>query len=366
MKFGSTDETPQQRKHRLLVTVGVTLLALVTSAVVVWAVGRDAGRPTVLIPPSAGVVAVRGEESWRWAADRLCERNSGASTTIVERRVGDEWRETTVPLTLLHDLSLGGGAGLALGRTPDCQPAYAYTTDSGAMWTLAPNIPIVLHAALAGDGARWQIHIGSSGAPEVARTAAPGSMAEVVSQPCGAEDGAPSLVVPVSAQQSWLLCQGPSLAKRLLLRTRDGGRTWERRIDNRADTGLGGDFTIRALALGSTDRGLMLTTSPRCPEGDLRGTVDAGLTWSELPCPALSLPMRVVLDVDLDPTTGRGLLLAIAKGQVRSLETRDGGSSWHEMSEAKPTSAGSRRTRTSGGDRPESVRCMRRRCARRR
>ena len=114
---------------------------------------------------------------------------------------------------------------------------------------------------------------------------------------------------------------------RLLARTRNAGRNWERWTDARGITGLDGPGPIIDLDVvaGPTDVIWTLFEGGECPEGQLRRSV--GRSFDRLRCPSETVAVDTVLAVAFT-TPRRGSMLGLADGEPVLAQTRDGGSTW--------------------------------------
>lgn len=321
------DRPRDQRRNRFYAaTLG--LLALVTGFLVYATIRAEPAPPArAELAPGLGAVAVTPGSVWRWSAGSGCERTTGTAQTVAEHRDGAAWTGSTVPLSTIRRLAFADDRhGVAFGTDERCFNAVAATSDAGATWVRLPQAqPYAVDYAL---GGAWRVQQDAQLVRTVERAAGPAGPWTRTANPCDERDGYLYDVSAVTATSAWLVCQGPAAGVRLVLRTTDGGRTWERRVDARPQTGLDGDVTIRRLELTTGPAGwVLMTGSPRCPEGELRATADSGLTWTALPCPGAAVPLRTVFDIAFRPD-GTGVLLGLSRGERVLLETGDGGRSW--------------------------------------
>jgi hypothetical protein len=125
-----------------------------------------------------------------------------------------------------------------------------------------------------------------------------------------------------------LLCQRLTEDGRLLARTLDAGRNWERWVDGRAVSGLDGRGPIIDLDAVGARGGMMWTVFARgvCPEGQIRRST--GRVFDPLPCPSSdSVPVDTVLGVAFWSAT-QGYLLGLDGASPVLAVTSDGGATW--------------------------------------
>jgi hypothetical protein len=330
-------ETAENRRRRRLTQVGLVALAALTLAVAGYALTRETEPPALAtddVTAAAAALALTpdGRTALRWTGDPGCDRglepdSTRLETATIEQDQPIRWSDAgAIPLAVVDSLTTGPAATLAFGRGSDCLPAYA-TRRAGGPWTKSEGDRLFVHAAIGADGSRWELRRPDTGTT-LARATTPDGKAEPLTQPCEQADGLPVLVAPIDAKAAWLLCQGPSPVNRLLLRTRDGGRTWERRVDARPQSGLDGSATITSLAIGAGPKALALLRRGTCPEGELRASSDEALTFQRQPCLSVTVRVGQVLDVALDTTTGAALALATSGGDVITIASRDAGTTW--------------------------------------
>lgn len=242
------------------------------------------------------LVSAYGAFAVRWSG------TCSASTVATSRDSGRTWTAATVPLAGLRSLTLGpGGIGTAHG----CDDAAVTTLDGGRTWK----------AATAGKS--WRL--GTDGEVLTPADAVPKA------DPCeetGA--GTASVVNGVSATDAWVLCQRVDGADRLLVRTRDGGATWQRLAGRRPETGLAGDGRVVAMRFTGRSVGVVLVATDRCASGDLRRTADGGAHWTPLPC-------VTTLDRVLDASfadANVALAVGMSGSEVVTVRSSDSGQTW--------------------------------------
>ena len=304
-------------------------VVVVGTAALVGAALRPAAKPAVRLAPSAAAVAVADDRAWRWFGAADCSRTTdGRAGTTLEVREEGEWRTARVPLGVIRQLSFSDDLrGVALGTDESCRPQLAATEDGGRTWRRVPTGGAIESAGRGGNAVWSVVRRGAAATVVARRDDVDSESAPVTTPPCETADGAPSYIDVVSESTAWVICQMPRSFRRALLRTSDGGGRWERRTTGRVGGGLDGLGSVTAVDMGSGPRGWMVLTTDRCSDADLRATDDAGLTWTRLPCPSSSTPLRLVFALDIDDD-GHGLLLGVRAGAPVTLETSDGGRSW--------------------------------------
>lgn len=248
--------------------------------------------------PGRGAVAMSGTTLLRWTGNACAV---GVPETSVERSVdsGATWQPHPVPLVTVTSLSFAGATATASGLGgQDCTRAYAESLDGGVTWrAVTPKASVLTEAA------------GSPFAP--------------VRDGCVVNEVGPATLVAVAGENAaWLVCQHADGGGRLLLRTRDGGVTWQRLAGRRAETGLAGDGFVEQVGFVS-GAGWALIRGTRCETGDLRVSFDLGAHWVTRPC----VDVQRVLAVAFGDAR-RGVLLGVRGGAVVLLRTSDGGRSW--------------------------------------
>ncbi|HVE62591.1 MAG TPA: hypothetical protein VNB94_02140 [Mycobacteriales bacterium] len=312
------------RRHSVM--TGITVAVGVGTGVLVAATTfREPARPRPEVSTSAAV-AVHEDAAWRWLGPAACERVREARTTV-ERLVAGVWVSAVMPLAQVRQLTVSDGVrGLAVGTDESCRTQFAVTDDGGRTWRRVSAGGAVLSASRRGSHV-WSVMRRAAGRHELTVRPAPGAVPEIVRVPCRDDDGVASLVEAVDQQSAWVVCQLPRTFVRLLLGTRDGGRTWSRKADGRIGGGFDGLGTVLATWMGSGPRGWAVLTTEHCAEGDLRMSPDNGRTWTPLVCLGEELGLRRLLSMQMT-STGRGVLVGLKAGNAVTLLTRDGGRTW--------------------------------------
>jgi photosystem II stability/assembly factor-like uncharacterized protein len=247
--------------------------------------------------PARGALAIGGPTLLRWTGNACVP---GAPDTNVERSVdgGADWATHPVPLTTVTSLTFAGTTATASGLGDDCKRAYAESRDGGVSWRAVTPPASVLTAA--------------AGPPFAPAT-----------DGCVANDVGPATLVAVSTENAaWLVCQHADGGSRLLLRTRDTGKTWQRLAGRRAETGLAGDGVVEQVGF-VPGAGWALIRDKRCAAGDLRMSADLGAHWETRPCVDVDRVLAVAFG-----DAKRGVLVGVRGGTVVQLRTADGGRSW--------------------------------------
>lgn len=254
--------------------------------------------PSASAAPAPGaLVSAYGAFAVRWSGS--C---AGSATVGTSRDSGRTWTAATVPLAGLRSLTLGpGGAGTAHG----CDDAAVTTVDGGRTWK----------AATADKS--WRL--GTDGEVLTPADAVPKA------DPCEeVGPGTASVVNGISATDAWVLCQRADGADRLLVRTRDGGATWQRLAGRRPETGLAGDGRVVAMRFTGRSVGVALVSTDRCASGDLRRTADGGAHWTPLPCVA---SLDRVLDASF-ADANLALAVGVSGSEVVTVRSSDSGQTW--------------------------------------
>jgi hypothetical protein len=271
--------------------------------------------PPASPPAGAAALAAAGRIALRWTGTGCPDPREGAFERSSDG--GVTWTAGPSPLAVVEHLSLAGPHGLARGYDAACAPAAATSSDAGLTWRAAPITSAARSADVAADGGLWWIGGGTLHGPAAATNGCATNAA-----------GPPSLVSGTTAGVAWLLCQEPSGAGRLLLRTYDGAKTWRRLAGRRPETGLAGTGTVAAMDFLPGDTGWVLLRGAGCAEGELRVTAVAGEGWETLPCigRSVSSVTEVLAVAFTDPRTA--LAVALADGRTRLLRSSDGGRAW--------------------------------------
>jgi photosystem II stability/assembly factor-like uncharacterized protein len=198
----------------------------------------------------------------------------GKASGVARRAAGSSvWQSAPVPLSMVTSLALNGPYGIATGLDRRCVAGTVYTGDGGRTWGQAPVKGGVSSVARGADGSVWTANL------DVLHNGV------AVANGCRAESaGRATLVAATGPGSLWLLCQDDDGGNRLLLRTRDGGRTWQRLAGRRAETGLAGPGLVETLAMTPLGVGTVLLRDGACPGGELRTSRDFGAHWTAQPC----------------------------------------------------------------------------------
>jgi hypothetical protein len=306
----------------------VAALLVVTGAVVALALRSPTPPPlTFSIEPDAGALAAAGDRVWRWVGPSAC--TDEADQVPVQRLTDAGWEDAPIPLVSVTRLSFGSvDDGIALGTTSTCAVGAAVTHDGGQTWGSEPDVLSLKDAWWVGNRV-WGVTRVDGPARAVWLPASGDSLGAAgdTSAACDAGDGPPTLVAFATPRRGLLLCQQISGDGRLLARTANSGRDWERWTDARQVTGLDGPGPIVDLDVvrGPSDVIWTLFDGGECPEGQLRRSV--GRSFDRLRCPSETVAVDRVLAVAFT-TPRRGFLLGLVGGEPLLAQTRDGGSTW--------------------------------------
>jgi photosystem II stability/assembly factor-like uncharacterized protein len=228
-------------------------------------------KPAAPRPATTVALAASDGTVLRWSGGD-CEL--GKASAVARRAAGSTvWQSAPVPLSTVAALALNGRYGIATGLDRLCVAGTVYTGDGGRTWSQAPVKSLLTSAARGVDGTVWTVR------GDLLRYDA------AVANGCRAESAGPaSLVAATVPNAVWLLCQDDNGGNRLLLRSRDGGRTWQRLAGRRAETGLAGPGRIETLTMAAPGVGTALIRGGACPGGELRTSRDLGAHWSTQPC----------------------------------------------------------------------------------
>jgi len=330
-------------------------IAVAVLAVVAVGLAFLALRPTT--PPqapaliaSAGAIATQGSDIWTWTGGGQCAgqdataASAGPSPTgtadgsAIAHYDGSSWTAVAVPLAVVASITFSGTkVGVATGLLPDCHHEVLVTTDGGAAWHPADALPALADVSLSGR-TLWAVGTASGrhavqrylvapdGTPSPARITQP-------TNPCNTRDGPPSQVAAPDPQTALLLCQNQGIDERHVDRTESAGLVWQVVVDQRPQTGFDGSgVSVDQLAAVGARHAWALFVDPQgeCPEGQIRHSVDAGLTWTRLTCPAQTAAVDTVYGIDFS-ARNRGALVGLSKGQPTVLVTDDGGQSWRAI-----------------------------------
>ncbi len=253
--------------------------------------GTPAASPSA-VGSSGGVVPVgstatallagHGKNIWRWVGNQTCPGDAGGTVS----RSADEgatWTPVADPGGAVVRIDAASASSAAITvLDPACARQVLTTDDGGATWDTLDASGTLRDLSLGAPDGRWALR-GNAVVRDV-----DGVFTAVSAAPCvGTDVAPPSFVTAISATEAHVVCQGSNGSGRLLVRTRDGGATWARLAGKRPESGLVGGTRVESLRFGSTDRGIALLTSDRCPGGDLRISLNAGALWSTLPCVAV-------------------------------------------------------------------------------
>lgn len=310
----------------------VGLLALGTTSLVVVALRPVQVETPPVAPFEIGAVAANGNTLWRWVGPTDC--NPDADVVQVERSVGgDDWIRSPMPLSNVYGLSFADAEhGVATGTTSECARGVAVTDDGGRTWRLRQDNPVLLDAWYQGSTI-WGIER-VIGQPVLAAYRADNRLRlrpvpGVTSiQPCDASDGVPDQIGYWTDTTGLLFCENDVVGSRLMARTTNQGKNFERLADDRPATGLdGGGSVLDMDVVGTETVWLQITPEAGCREGQLRVSDSQGAVFDRLPCPSKSVSIDEILDVAFTSETD-GVLLGVLERAPVMYVTNDGGASW--------------------------------------
>ena len=319
--------------RRGVVTGGIVgALALGTTLLVVLALRPVEIEVAPVAPYEIGAVAARGNTIWRWVGPVDC--NADADVVQIERSVdGGEWIPSPMPLSNVYGISFADGkAGVATGTTSECTRGVAVTKDGGRTWIARTDNPVLLDAWYEGN-IIWGIER-LIGQPVLAaykvdtrlRLRPVNGISPI--QPCDASDGVPDQIGFWNDTTGLLFCENDVVGSRLVARTTNQGKNFERLADDRPATGLdGGGSVLDMDVAGSETVWLQITSEAGCSEGQLRVSDSQGAVFDRLPCPSKSVDINDVLDVAFTSETN-GVMLALLDREPVMYVTKDGGASW--------------------------------------
>lgn len=243
-----------------------------------------------------------------WARTGSCGADAGTAgdgTTLRMTADGQKWRTVEVPVAGLLRVSSVDARGIwAVGTDKRCGTSFLRSTDGGKTWKVR-----------SGTAGAWHL-------PPPTETAlhAPDG---TVDSPC-ARGAAPVDLAAVSPDRAQLLCPGG-----VVVTTSDGGTTWRR-----AGTAAG----AAALAVASDDGETPTeyaaapgSESDECTGVEVLRSTDGGRTWQSRGC----------VDVTVEAgTAGRGPAVALSFGSADDgllataeglFRTGDGGRTWQAV-----------------------------------
>ena len=208
--------------------------------------------------------------------------------------------------------------------------------------TVAPPGPIQFLAVQRIDARIGWVSVQSSGTPMLLRTQDGGSSWERLTL---AQGTFVTRLAFVDAQNGWAVAQtpfgsspascraAPDTCKSLLVTTTDGGRTWTQRVVFSGDLDRGP--ALISVAPADSRRAWITVRTPRCdPAGcahEIRGTEDGGVTWSVLTQPA---PFTATEIRRASVTTGWALAPGAVAPGASIIGTNDGGSTWSRQAQS--------------------------------
>jgi len=319
--------------RRGVVTGGIVgALALGTTLLVVMAL-----RPVeIVVPPVApfeiGAVAAHGDNVWRWVGPTNC--NADADVVQMERSIGGaDWQTSPIALSNIYGISFADDDhGVATGTTRECARGVAVTKDGGRTWKTHADDPVLLDAWYQGSTI-WGIER-VIGQPLLAAYRVDSRLrlrpipGVQPIQPCDASDGVPDQIAYWNDTTGLLFCENDVVGSRLMARTTNQGKNFERLADDRPLTGLdGGGSALDMDVAGTETVWLQLTAEAGCAEGQLRMSDSQGAIFDRLPCPSKSVTIDKVLDVAFTSETD-GVMLGLVDRAPAMFVTKDGGASW--------------------------------------
>lgn len=247
------------------------------------------------------------QRGWIAGGDAMPYVHTSRGVVLATSDGGRTWtNELRTDLPRIWKLRLRGEAGWAFGEPSALYGGGVFTTrDAGRTWASAvPDEPLPAWTAADSPRGDFAVVAAANGVYGVA----PGGRAKLAAGPALAVSR-PRRIKFASATDGWLVGD-----RGLLLRTRDGGETWQD-LRGRLGEGAGRHFDFHALEVRGRD--VWLAGSP--------GTLvwhsgDDGETWTALPT-GQTAPLRAIAFVDRH----RGWAVGAAG---RILATRDGGHRW--------------------------------------
>lgn len=319
--------------NRGVVTGGIVGVLAVGTLLLVFLALRPV---EVYVPPVApfeiGAVAAEGDTVWRWAGPVNC--NVDADVVQMERSIGGgAWETSAIPLSNVFAISFADDKnGVATGNTSDCARGVAVTSNGGSTWKYRSDNPVLLDAWYQGNiiwgverligqpvlaAYRVDNRLRLRPAPDLKPT-----------QPCDASDGVPDQIAFWTDTNGLLFCENDVVGSRLVARTTNGGKNFERLADNRPTSGLDGGGSVLDMDVAGTETvWVQLSAEAGCSEGQLRMSDSQGAVFDRLPCPSRSVKIDEVLDVAFTTETD-GVMLALLDRAPVMYVTNDGGASW--------------------------------------
>ena len=294
--------------------------------------------PSVAVTPSPGATAgeftvVAGNDGSILSVDISDDCTAGG---VLARRSGDDgktWGRVDIPVRSLRSIDARAGLGLASGYGDGCAPVLLRTTDLGASWQPVPDAP-ALSAVAVGDATRaWGLS-----ASDVMVSADAGATWTKAATPCArtrTQVGPIGQLVAADGTNAWVLCSGEPVdgrQARLLLRTTDGGKTWDEMAGARTTAvddggrkdGLDGAGVVDELVFADAKAGVVLLRETECAAGGLLKSADSGSTWTAVPC------VDSVASLISVRSGGTGLLAVgrTTAGELVLLRSTDAGATW--------------------------------------
>lgn len=247
------------------------------------------------------------EHGWIGGGDAMPYVHTSRDVVLTTTDGGQSWaNELRTELPRIWKLQMRGDTGWAFGEACRMYGSGIFSTrDAGRTWSAA--VPeVALPAWTAADGVRGEFAVAA--AANGVYAAAPAGRARFTQGP-QMPVSRPRKIKFADARDGWLVGDGG-----LLLRTRDGGRTWQDALDCIPD-GAARHFDFHALEVRGQD--IWLAGSP----GTLVWhSTDAGETWTAQRT-GQTTPLRAIAFVDRHRGWAVGSL-------GRILATRDGGHTW--------------------------------------
>jgi hypothetical protein len=260
-----------------------------------------------------------------------------AASTVYARRsanAGVAWGRVAVPARSLRSVDARGGLGLASAYADGCAPLLLRTDNLGASWQPIANAP-ALRGVAVGDAT----HAWALSASEVVTSSDSGATWAKVSAPCArtrTQVGPPKLIVAADAVTAWVLCAAAPVngrQARLLLRTTNGGRSWDEMAGARSAAlddggrrdGLDGTGVLTGLSFADRSTGVVLLRETACAAGDLLVSTDGGSMWKPVPCVASVAKLLSVRALTATEWLALGRLVT---GELVTLRTANAGALW--------------------------------------